>query len=81
MNWQLQEARDKFSQVVEEAQRSGPQVITVSGEEAAILLSMDDYRRLLPHQETLAEFLMNSPLRGSGIEIERDQDFDRNVDL
>ena len=81
MNWQLHEARDKFSQVFEEARRSGPQIITVGGEEAAILLSMEDYRQLLPRQETLAEFLMNSPLRDSGIEIERDQDLGRNVDL
>ncbi len=81
MNWQLHEARDKFSQVLEEARRSGPQIITVGGEEAAILLSMEDYRRLLPRQETLAEFLMNSPLRDSGIEIERDQDLGRDVDL
>lgn len=81
MSWQLQEARDKLAQMVEEARRSGPQVIKVGSEEAAVLLSMDDYRRLSPRQETLAEFLMKSPLHDSGIEITRERHFGRDLDL
>lgn len=81
MSWQLQEARDDLGKIVEEARRSGPQIITVRGEEAAVLLSVEDYRKLAPPKETLADFLMRSPLRGSGIEIERDQDFGRDLEL
>jgi len=81
MNWQLQEAKNKFSKVVEDARHTGPQIVTVRGKEAAVVLSIEDYRRMAPKQESLADFLMNSPLRGSGIEIEREQDFERDLEL
>lgn len=81
MSWQLQEAKNKLSKVVEEARKSGPQVITVRGKDAAVVLSIEDYRRLAPMKDSLADFLLKSPLRGSGIEIEREQDFERDVEL
>lgn len=81
MNWQLQERQDRLNQVVEEALRVGPQVITANGEETAVVLSMEEYRRLTPPTDNLADFLMNSPLRGSGIRIERDQDLERDLSL
>ena len=46
MNWQLQEAKNKFSQVVREAQEHGPQIITVHGKEAAVVLSAEEYSTL-----------------------------------
>ena len=81
MNWQRQEAKNKLSQVVKEARSSGPQIITVHGEEAAVVLSMDEYRRLTQKKDNLGDFFMNSPLRNSGVEIERDQDFGRDIEL
>ncbi|WP_295446739.1 type II toxin-antitoxin system prevent-host-death family antitoxin [uncultured Thiodictyon sp.] len=81
MNWQLQERQDRLNQVVEEALRVGPQVITANGEETAVVLSMEEYRRLTPPTDNLADFLMKSPLRGSGIRIERDQDLERDLSL
>ena len=81
MNWQLQEAKNKLSQVVKEARSSGPQIITVHGEEAAVVLSMDEYRRLTQKKDNLGDFFMSSPLRNSGVEIERDQDFGRDIEL
>ena len=60
MNWQLQDAKNKLSQVVKEARTSGPQVITVRGKETAVVLSIEDYRRIAPKKESLAEFLANS---------------------
>lgn len=41
--WQLQEAKNKFSEVVEEALKRGPQLITKRGVETAIVLSYKDY--------------------------------------
>jgi len=81
MNWQLQEAKNKLSKVVEEARKSGPQVITVRGKEAAVVLSIDDYGELARRKETLLEFFQRSPLRGVDLDITRDQDFGRDVDL
>jgi antitoxin Phd len=81
MNWPLKDQSDRLKQVVDEARRSGPQVITAEGQETAVVLSIEDYRRLQPPSENLADFLMNSPLRGSGIRIEREQDLGRDLDL
>ena len=81
MNWQLQEAKNKLSQLVEEARKSGPQVITVRGKETAVVLSIEEYRRIVPKKESLAVFFANSPLRGSDLEIERLPDFGRDVEL
>jgi prevent-host-death family protein len=81
MNWQLQEAKSKFSQVVREAQTSGPQVITVHGKEAVVVLSTEEYKHLTHSQGSLAEFLHNSPLRSSGLMVERDQELGRDLEL
>lgn len=81
MNWQLQEAKNKLSRVLEQARSTGPQIITVRGKETAVVLSIEDYRKLAPKTENLADFLMNSPLKGSGIAIEREQDLERDLEL
>ena len=81
MNWQLQEAKNKLSKLVDEARKSGPQVITVRGKEAAVVLSMEEYSRLARREDTLLDFFQSSPLRGVDLEITRDKDPGRDVDL
>ena len=81
MNWQLQEAKNKLSKVVEEARKSGPQFITVRGREAAVVLSIEEYSKLARREDTLLDFFQNSPLRGVDLDITRDQDMGRDVDL
>jgi len=68
--WQLQEAKTKFSQVVEAAIASGPQLITRRGVEAVILLSYAEYRRLVSTQK-LSAFFQESPLAGVELDLER----------
>ena len=60
--------------------RRGPQVITANGEETAVVVSIEEYRRLQLPSDTLADFLMHSPLRRSGIRIEGDQVLERDLD-
>jgi len=43
--WQLQEAKNRFSEVVRRARNEGPQVITLRGEEVAVLVDAETYRR------------------------------------
>jgi prevent-host-death family protein len=81
MNWQLQEAKNKLSQLVDAARKSGPQVITVRGKEAAVVMSIEEYRRIAPRGESLAVFFAESPLRGSELKVERPTDFGRDVEL
>lgn len=70
--WQLQEAKNKFSEVVEEAIAHGPQVITRRGVETAIVLSYGDYRALLLKRKKLSTFFRESPLVGEDLDLARD---------
>jgi len=78
MIWQLQEAKNNFSPVVNRALHEGPQVVTRHGQEVVVILSIDKYKELTKSQPSLLELLLNPPLAGSGIEITRDrEDFGR----
>lgn len=71
--WQLQEAKNKFSEVVEEALSQGPQVVTRRGVEAVIILSYAEYRKLITSKKKLSEFFRQSPLVDTGIDLGRDR--------
>jgi len=79
--WQLQEAKNKFSQVAEEAATYGAQVVTKHGRDAFVLLSISDYERLRKPKTNLVQFLKDSPLPGSRIDVTRDQDAGREPKL
>jgi prevent-host-death family protein len=70
--WQLQEAKNKFSEVVEEAISHGPQVITRRGIEAVVVVSYADYRKMLLQQKKLSEFFRESPLASVDLDLKRD---------
>ena len=78
-NWQLQEAKNKLSQVIDEAATAGPQVITRHGREVAIVLSMAEYHRLTTRPESLVDFFRNSPLVGVALDLTRDKSPIRDV--
>ena len=79
--WQLQDAKNRFSEVVENAIQDGPQIVTKRGKEAVVIVSMDEYRKLTTPKTSLVEFFQNSPLHDLELELERDKDFSREVDL
>jgi len=81
MSWQLQEAKNKLSQVVKQARESGPQVITVHGKETAVLISADDYQALTRPKESLLEFFQHSPLKGIALDTVRSKDTGREIEL
>jgi len=71
-SWQLQEAKNKFSQVVDEAVKEGPQIVTKHGVETVVVLSYDTYRRLTGFGGPLSHFLRESPLARYEIDVARD---------
>ena len=83
--WAVAEAKAHFSEVIEKAQKDGPQTITRHGKPAAVVVSAEDWeRKTKPKEaprESLLEFLLNSPLRGSGVKIGRIRGTLRPVDL
>ena len=81
MHWQLQEAKNKLSQVVQEARSHGPQTITLRGKDAAVLISAEEYRRLTEPKGSLVEFLRSSPWAETDLELERSKDTGRDIQL
>jgi prevent-host-death family protein len=79
--WQLQDAKNRFSRVVNKAMTEGPQIITRRGEEVAVLVSKDEYERLKKSKSSLVEFFQQSPLVGVPLELERDRTRPRDLDL
>lgn len=71
--WQIQEAKNKLSEVVEEAIQHGPQVISRRGAEVAVVLSYEEYLSLRKSRTNLADFFLSSPLAGSELDLERDR--------
>lgn len=71
--WQLHEAKNRLSEVVDEALRNGPQIITRRGTEAVVVLSYTEYRRMHLARKKLSEFFQESPLAGVDIDLQRDQ--------
>jgi antitoxin Phd len=79
--WQLQEAKNRLSELVRRARDEGPQVITLHGRDAAVVLSARDYARTARRKESLAEFVRRSPLAGVALELGRSRDTGRPVKL
>lgn len=79
--WQLQEAKNKFSNLVERAQKEGPQIVTRHGKEAVVVLSIDDYREITRAEGDLLRFIQESPLAGLELDLARDKRAARDVDL
>ena len=71
--WQLQEAKNKLSRVVDDAVNSGPQIITRRGKEVAIVISYASYQKMVASRGKLSDFFRESPLRGIELDLERDK--------
>ncbi len=79
--WQLQDAKSRFSELVERTLRNGAQIVTRRGKKVVVMLSYEEYRRLTTPRRNLAQFLLDSPLRGTELSIERDQSLPREVEI
>jgi prevent-host-death family protein len=79
--WTVAEAKAKFSELIERARSRGPQTITRNGRSAAVLVSAEEWERKTKRSGNLAEFLAASPLRASGLVIDRSKDKPRDVEL
>jgi prevent-host-death family protein len=80
MTWQLQEAKTRLSELIEEAHLRGPQIITRHGAERAVILSVADYRALVAHKPNLVQYLLGGP-KVDEFEIEPSSDLGRDISL
>ena len=79
--WQLQDAKSKFSEVVERAMAEGTQIVTRRGKKTVVVMPYEEYERLTRQKGSLAQFLLDSPLAGSELSIERDKRKPRNIEI
>ena len=79
--WSVADAKARFSEVVETAQDKGAQIVTKNGRDVAVIVGIKDWTARTARKGSLAEFLLASPLRGSGIDLERIRDKPRDIDL
>ena len=79
--WQLQEAKNRLSQVVDRAMNDGPQTITLRGKPAAVVVSFNEYRKLTLPRTGLSQFFQQSPLHDVELDLCRSADFSREVEV
>ena len=80
--WQLQEAKNRLSEVVRRAAAEGPQVITLRGADAVVVVAAEAYARLTRKPKgSLADFLRGSPLGAAAVDLTRNRDTGRRVEL
>jgi antitoxin Phd len=82
--WQLQTAKARFSELFRRARSEGPQLITRRDKEGVVMISDEQYQRLVgkAHQpQNLLQFFRESPLVGIELDLERDNDEGRDIEL
>ena len=80
MAWQVQEAKQRFSEVIRSAMRDGPQVITRHGEEVVVVVAADDFHRLRGDTVDFKDFLRSGPDLDA-LDLRRDETAARRVAL
>ena len=82
MAWQLQAAKQHFSELVERARRDGPQVVTKHGRDAVavVVVSAEEYRRLRSDGPNLVQFIRSGP-DFDVLDLDRAPDCGRDVEL
>ncbi len=80
-NWSAAQAKAKFSEVIERARHEGPQHVSRNGKDAVVVVSAEEWMRRTDTPRTMLEFLERSPLRGARIDLERIQDFGRDIEF
>jgi len=82
--WKLEDAKNRFSEVVRRAAAHEPQLVTKNGRLAAVVVGAEDYERLTTGRGTV-QFLRESPLADAyaegGLHIPRRRDPGRDVEL
>ena len=57
-NWQLQDAKARFSELVKRAREQGPQHVSVRGEPAVVVVSEEDFARLASRRPSIVDHIL-----------------------
>ncbi|MCP5276284.1 MAG: type II toxin-antitoxin system Phd/YefM family antitoxin [Burkholderiales bacterium] len=80
MKWQLADAKNRLSEVINKALSEGPQKITRRND-TVIILSQGDYEKLIEQQPGFKDFLLNQTPDLKGLDLKRDKGIMRDIDL
>ena len=81
IRWQLQDAKNRLSELVRKAREEGPQVITLHGSDAVVVMSANEFGKLSRPRGSLVDFFRKSPLAGVNLDLERSTDTGRRIEL
>ncbi|OGA30994.1 MAG: prevent-host-death protein [Betaproteobacteria bacterium RIFCSPLOWO2_12_FULL_62_13b] len=81
IRWQLQDAKNRLSELVRKAREEGPQVITLRGRDAVVVISANEFGKLSRPHGSLVDFFRKSPLAGVKLDLDRSADTGRRIDL
>ena len=82
--WQLQDAKARFSEVFRLARTEGPQLITRQGKDGVVMLPVEQFDELVNRsrpRKNIVDFFRESPLFGVDLDLERDKDPGRDIEL
>lgn len=79
--WKLQDAKAKFSKVVENALNLGPQHITRHGKEAVVIISAQEYKKITQSSPSFKELLLNCPKLDEDIFARQQDNISRDIEL
>ncbi len=79
--WKLQDAKSQFSKVVEDALHHGPQYVTRRGITTVVIVSVQEYEALTTSKPSFKEFLLNCPKIAHEIDLKRQHDYPRSLEL
>ncbi|MGE0253798.1 MAG: type II toxin-antitoxin system prevent-host-death family antitoxin [Alphaproteobacteria bacterium] len=80
--WKLEDAKAQFSEVVRRAREAGPQLVTVRGQQAVVIVAAEEYSAMSIEQHDradLVDFLQGLAL--ADLDIEREPDRGRDIEL
>jgi prevent-host-death family protein len=82
--WQVQTAKARFSELFRLARTEGPQLITRQGKDGVVMMPVEQFQQLSLRSgqpQSLVQFFRESPLVGVKLDLERDKDTGRDIDL
>lgn len=79
--WKLEDAKARFSEVVRHAREEGPQRVSVRGRDAVVVMSVEEFERLVPEKPRLPFLDFMESLHLDGLDLDREPDRGRDVEL
>jgi antitoxin Phd len=82
--WQVQTAKARFSELLRRARAEGVQIVTRQGKDDVVVLPIEQYRKLtrrFRQPASLVQFFAQSPLADANLNLERERDHGRGIEL